>query len=99
MIVVNPSDLKYRYPRDIEHRELPKFSGKPDPHPFNRNDLYEVLPIMAAAMDALDSEDGRILHLLEDLLNFNLPGCVTSREDVFDFLVGSAREQLEWIEG
>lgn len=97
MIVVQPSDLKYRYPRDVEHRELPKFTGKPDPLPFNRNDLYEVLPMMTAAMNALGSDEGRVLHLLEDILNFNVPHFINSREDVFDCLVESAREQLECL--
>jgi hypothetical protein len=97
MIVVNPSDLKYRYPRDVEHREQPKFSGKPDPLPFNRNDLYEVLPMMTAAMNALGSDEGRVLHLLEDILNFDLPRCINSREDVFDCLVETARERLDGL--
>lgn len=91
MIIVNPSDLKYKYPRDTEHREQPKFKGKPDPHPFNRNDLYEVVPMMTAAMNALGSDEGRVLHKLEDILNFNMPRCINSREEVFDFLVETAR--------
>lgn len=94
MIVVNPSDLKYRYPKDIANRELPKFCGKPDPHPFNRDDLYEVLPMMTAVMDTLGSDDGRVLHMLEDILNFDLPRCITSREEVFDCLVEASRERL-----
>ena len=95
MIVVHPSDLNYKYPKDVEHREQPKFICKPDPHPFNRNDVYEVVPMMTAAMNALGSDDGRVLHLLEDILNFNVPHCINSREEVFDCLVESAREQLE----
>jgi hypothetical protein len=91
MIIVNPSDLKYKYPRDTEHREQPKFKGKPDPHPFNRNDLYEVVPMMTAAMNALGSDEGRVLHMLEDILNFNMPRCINSRDEVFDFLVETAR--------
>ncbi|MFA7061511.1 MAG: hypothetical protein WC156_11945 [Pedobacter sp.] len=91
MIVVHPSDLNYKYPKDVEHREQLKFKGKPDPHPFNRNDLYEVVPMMTAAMNELGSDEGRVLHMLEDILNFNMPRCINSREEVFDFLVETAR--------
>ncbi len=93
-LVIKPSDLKYRYPRDIANREHPKFCGKPDPHPFNRDDLYEVLPMMAAAMEALRSDDGRVLHLLEDILIRDMPRSISSREEVFDCLVETARERL-----
>ncbi|BCS53107.1 hypothetical protein [Geobacter sp. SVR] len=95
MIMIKPSDLKYKYPRDIARRNEPKFAGKPDPHPFNRDDLYEILPMAAAVMDALGSDDGRVLHMLEDLLNRDMPRFVETREDVFDFLVGTARELLD----
>jgi hypothetical protein len=93
-IVIKPSDLKYKYPKDIENRDNPKFSGKPDQAPFNRDDLYEVLPMLEAVMDALGTDEGRILHLLEDILNNDLPRCINSREEVFDCLVGVARERL-----
>ncbi len=93
-LVIKPSDLKYRYPRDIPNRERPKFCGKPDPNPFNRDDLYEVLPMMAAAMEELGSDDGRVLHLLEDILNCDIPCSINSREEVFDCLVETARERF-----
>ncbi len=96
MITINPSDLKYRYPRDIENRSLPKFAGKPDTQPFNRNDLFEILPMLAAVMDELGCCDGRVLNLLEDILNSSMPRFIESREEVFDFLVGTAREELHW---
>jgi hypothetical protein len=99
MITIAPSDLKYKYPRDVANRNAPKFAGKPDPHPFNRDDLYEILPMMAAVMDALGSSDGRVLHLLEDILNEHMPRFITTRGEVFDFLVGTAREQLGLDEG
>jgi len=92
-IIVKASDLKFKYPRDIANREGPKFSGLPDPAPFNRDDLYDVLPMMSAVMDELDSEDGELLHLLEDLLN-QMPRFISSRGEVFDYLQGSARECL-----
>lgn len=90
-ITVKPSDLKFKYPRDVKRRDEPKFQGLPDPAPFNRDDLYEILPMMAAVMDELGSDDGRVLHLLEDLLN-DMPRFVTTRAEVYDYLVWSARE-------
>jgi len=92
-IIVKASDLKFKYPRFVETRKDPKFSGLPDPAPFNRDDLYEVLPMMSAVMDALGSDDGRDLHLLEDILN-EMPRFVTTRGEVYDYLLGSARECL-----
>lgn len=92
-IIVKASDFKFKYPRDIANRFQPKFAGLPDPAPFNRHDLYEILPMMTAVMDELDSEDGEVLNLLEDLLN-QMPGFITTREEVFDYLQGSARECL-----
>ena len=92
-IVVKASDLKFKYPRDVANREEPKFTGLPDPAPFNRDDLYDVLPMMGAVMDELGSEDGEVLNLLEDLLN-QMPRFLTTRGEVFDYLQGSARECL-----
>ena len=77
-----------------KQRDLPKFAGKPDPAPFNRDDLYEVLPMLEAVMDALGSDEGRILHLLEEILNLDMPRCISTREEVFDCLVETARERL-----
>ena len=95
-IVIKPSDFKYRYPRDVANRDKPKFSGKPDAAPFNRNDLYDVLAMMSAVMDALESDDQRVLHMIEDILNDSTPRFISSREEIFDFLVGMARERLRW---
>ena len=92
-IIVKASDLKFKYPRDIANRDKPKFAGLPDPAPFNHDDLYEVLPMMSAVMDSLESEEGEILNLLEDLLN-QMPRFVSTRGEVFDYLQGSARECL-----
>ncbi|MHB8056390.1 MAG: hypothetical protein ACYDHC_00700 [Desulfuromonadaceae bacterium] len=93
MIIVKASDLKFKYPRDVVNREKPKFTGLPDPAPFNRHDLYEILPILSAVMNELGSNDGEVLHLIEDVLNV-MPGFITSRGDVFDYLHGSALECL-----
>ena len=92
-IIVKASDLKFKYPRDVANRNKSKFTGLPDPAPFNRDDLYEILPMVSAVMDELGSDDGELLHLLEDLLN-RMPRFITSREEVFDYLRGSARECL-----
>jgi hypothetical protein len=91
-IIVKASDLKFKYPRDTINRDLPKFSGKPDPSPFNRDDLYDILPMLSAVMTALETDDGRVLHLLEDIINTELPRCVETREEVFDFLTETVRE-------
>jgi hypothetical protein len=90
-IIVKASDLKFKYPRDIPNRTEPKFTGLPDPAPFNRDDLYDVLPMMEAVMDELNSVDGEVLNLLEDLLN-QMPRFISTRGEVFDYLQGSARE-------
>jgi hypothetical protein len=93
-ITIKPSDLKYKYPRDIAARDLPKFSGKPDPAPFNRDDLYDILPMLGAVMDRLERDDARTLHILEDIMNSEMPRCIVTREEVFDFLVGCMGELL-----
>ena len=90
-IIVKASDLKFKYPRDIARREEPKFAGLPDSAPFNRHDLYEIIPMMSAVMDELGSYDGEVLNMLEDLLN-QMPGFIVTRGEVFDYLQGSARE-------
>lgn len=92
-IIVKASDLKFKYPRDVFNRDLPKFAGLPDSAPFNRHDLYEILPMLGAVMDELGSTDGELLHLVEDVLN-EMPGFITTRGEVFDYLRGSARECL-----
>ncbi|MEI7818029.1 MAG: hypothetical protein WCI45_12655 [Desulfuromonadales bacterium] len=92
-VIVKASDLKFKYPRDTGNRDEPKFSGLPDPAPFNRDDLYEILPMMSAVMEELGSVDGDTLNLLEDILN-QMPRFIPTREEVFDYLLGSARECL-----
>lgn len=90
-IIIKASDLKFRYPRDVVNRETAKFSGLPDPAPFNRHDLYEIMPMLSAVMDELESVDGEVLHQVEDILNV-MPGFIATRGEVFDYLRGSARE-------
>lgn len=94
-ITIKPSDLKYKYPKDVINREAPKFSGKPDPEPFNRDDLYDIVPMLELVMDELQSVDMRVLHLVEDIMNRDLPQFIVRREEVFDFLVGCSHEILQ----
>ena len=93
-IEIKPSDLHYRYPRKKATRDLPKFIGLPDPHPFDRNDLYEVLPMFAAVMDELGSVDGAVLHRMETILNDYVPLFIRSREEIYRCLVEMMRDEL-----
>jgi len=93
-ITIKASDLYYRYPKETTTRHLAKFSGKPDNAPFNRDDLYEVLPMLGAVMDSLGSDDQRILHIAEEIMIREMPRFLESREDVFDFLVGCTGDKL-----
>ena len=94
MLVVKAFDLKFKYRKYVETRDEPKFSGLPDPSPFNRDDLYEILPMMGAVMDTLGTVDGRMLHVLEALLT-EMPRFVSSREEVFNYLVGCGSDVLQ----
>jgi hypothetical protein len=87
-IAIKPSDLYYKYPRIKETRKQPKFSGKPDPNPFDREDQYEVIPMFEAVMDKIGSQDGEVLNRLEEVLINEMPRFINSREEVFDYLVG-----------
>lgn len=94
-IVIKPSDLYYKYARKKATRDAPKFTGKPDAHPFDRDDLYEVLPMLAAVMAALQSDNGRVLHRVEEVMINEMPGFIRTREEVFDCLVGVLREEMQ----
>jgi hypothetical protein len=94
-ISIKPSDLFYRYPKDTARRHEAKFSAKPDSTPFNRDDLYEVIPMLERVMDTLARDDSRALHTIEEIMIHTMPRCVVTREEVFDFLVGSMRDVLE----
>jgi hypothetical protein len=94
-IEIKPSDLYYRYPRKKESRDLPKFSGLPDPLPFDRNDLYEVIPMFEAVMDELGTVDGADLQRIERILNDNIPHFINSREEIFHGLVETMRDDME----
>jgi hypothetical protein len=93
-VTIRPSDLYYKYPKDTVHRHEAKFSGKPDSAPFNRDDLYEVVPMLEQVMNELGRDDARSLHAVEELMIRDLPRFIVTREEVFDFLVGCTREIL-----
>jgi hypothetical protein len=89
---IKASDLYYRYRKDTLRQDLPKFSGKPDNRPFNRDDLYDVLPMLGAVMHELCSTEQRVLHLAEEIMIREMPCFIETREEVFDFLVGCTGE-------
>lgn len=93
-LTIKPSDLYYKYRRNTARRDESKFCMPPDPTPFDRDDLYEVLPMLGAAMTALGRDDMQTLHRLEEVLVRELPGFITTRDEVFAFLVGCGRELL-----
>lgn len=95
-LTIYASDLKYRYPKVMETRHATKFTGPGDNAPFNRDDLYDILPLLAAVMDELERDDATTLHFLEDLMNRDLPRCLVSRGEVFDFLTGCGKEMLAY---
>jgi hypothetical protein len=92
---IKPSDLYYKYPKDTVNRHTAKFKGKPDRTPFNRDDLYEVIPMLEQVMDGLGRDDARSLHTVEELMIRELPSFISMREEVYDFLVNCSRELLD----
>jgi len=85
MIQIKPSDLYYKYPKNHERRQLAKFSGLPDDEPFDRDDLYEVIPMFEHVMDAFGTVDDVVLHKMEEVLD-RMPGFVETRSDVYKYL-------------
>lgn len=95
-ITVKASDLYYKYPKDTFNRHEPKFSGKPDPNPFNKDDVYDVVVMLGAVLDELGRNDQKTLHLAEEIMIRQMPGFISRRDEVFDFLVSSTRDELEF---
>ena len=93
-IEIKPSDLYYKYRRNKELRGESKFTGKPDANTYDRDDLYDVIPMLSAVMDELQCQDANILHRLEELAGDEMPKFITSREEVFDFLVNVMGDML-----
>ena len=93
-IEINPSDLYYRYRRNKELRNEPKFTGKPDSGAYDRDDLYDVIPMLSAVMDELNCRDAHVLQRLEELAGDEMPKFMTRRDEVFDFLVNVMGDML-----
>ena len=91
---IKPSDLYFKYRRNKELRGEPKFTGKPDSSTYDRDDLYDVIPMLSAVMDKLRCQDANVLHRLEELAGDEMPKFITSREEVFDFLVNVMSDML-----
>lgn len=98
-VMIKPSDLQFRYPKNKMDRDQSKFSGKPDNAPFDRDDLYEVIPMFEAVMNELGTVDGRVLHRMEELLGGEVPRFIRTREDVFDCLVETLRPLVDSLPG
>jgi len=92
---IKPSDLRYKYHRRKETRSAPKFTGLPDPTPFDRDDLYEVLPMLTAVMQAVGSDDARVLNRIEEVMVMEMPAFIRTREEVFNCLVAVIRDLFE----
>jgi len=93
-IEIKPSDLYYKYSRKKETRDQPKFTGLPDPNPFDRDDLYELIPMIEAVMDSVGSRDGAVIEALEEVMIYQMPKFISTREDVFRFLVSFIEERV-----
>jgi hypothetical protein len=91
---IKPSDLYFRYRRNKELRGEPKFTGKPDSNTYDRDDLYDVIPMLGAVMNELNCRDANVLHRLEELAGDEMPKFITRREDVFDFLINVMGDML-----
>ncbi|HMN02286.1 MULTISPECIES: hypothetical protein [Geobacter] len=72
------------------NRDQSTFRGTPDPHPFNRNDLA----MMEAVMNRLGINEGRLLALLQELMQQDMPRFIESRGMAFDSLPETIRERL-----
>jgi hypothetical protein len=93
-ILIKPSDLYYKYRHVKDTRHESKFTGKPDPHVYDRDDLYEVIPMLSAVMDHFNCTDAGVLHRLEELAGDDMPRFIRSREEVFDFLVSVLSDMI-----
>jgi len=93
-ILIAPGDLRFKYKR---HRvaAAPRFTGPPDARPFDRTDLHEVQPMLEAVMTELQTDDGRVLLRLEEILNGDLPQSINTREEVYAVLVNCMRDILQ----
>lgn len=92
-IRIAPGDLRFKYKRN-KIDPATKFTGPPDNRPFDRNDLSEVLPMMEVLMTALQTDDGRVLLKMEEVLNGDLPQSIDTRELVYNVLLDCMQDML-----
>jgi hypothetical protein len=93
-VTIKPSDLWYKYARKKENRDRPRFAGAPDDLPFDADNLYEVIPMFEAVMNTLETCSEHVLRELEEILNRGVPGFLTRRDEVYDYLLGCIEEVL-----
>ena len=86
-VKIKVSDLKYEYSKTATNGDDPKFTGKPDSTLFNKQEEYEVIPMLQKVMDELETLEKNDLHKLEDMIEDDLPSNTRSRDKVFDWLV------------
>lgn len=72
------------------NRDQSTFRGTPDLHSFNRHDPA----MMEAAMNRLGINEGRVLALLQELMQQDMPRFIESRGMAFDSLPETIRERL-----
>ncbi|MGM0416043.1 MAG: hypothetical protein ACQEQK_03740, partial [Thermodesulfobacteriota bacterium] len=84
----------YRYKHKKESMHEEKFSGLPDPHPFDRDDLYEVIPMLTSVMSAIECNDGLILEKVEEIMLFQMPPFIDTREEVYTFLLSTIKQRM-----
>ena len=93
-INLKTSYLAYKYSKTVTNGDSAKFRGKPDSILFNREEEYEVIPMLEKLLEEFgynsssDFEDFKEdLHKLEYMIEEDLPGKIRKRESVFDWLV------------
>jgi hypothetical protein len=91
---INPSDLYYKYPRNKEARDQPIFTGKPDAAPFDKDNQYEVIPMLEAVMNEIGSRDANVLVKVEELLIYQMPNFLKTREEAFDYLSETMKAKI-----
>ena len=92
-VEIKPSDLQYKYPKNHDNRAQSKFAGLPDNHPFDRDDLYEVIPMFEWVMTSLNANNEVVLHKIEEVV-CEMPGFIYSRGDVYRYLCETLGQML-----
>ena len=93
-LLIKPSDLRYKYRRPPQEERESKRVPAIDATPLNRDDLYEVLAVLTAAMTSLNTRDGTLLNWLEERM-LEMPRFISSRAEAVRYLHESALEYLD----